>query len=340
MSNVQEKTMPAAGKGVLNQPISETPVAIFDFETTGLNAGPDRVVEVSVVRVDPGGEPKLVLDTLVNPRRKMAATEIHGITDADVRDAPRFEEIAGDLLRATYGCVLASYNIYFDICFLEYELSQVGMKKMAPHLCLMYMRPLLGLGCRCSLENACADHGLSYQNGHQAAHDALLSAQLWSVYQKAFQKRGVEIFGDLINLKQYKFLSSLTADPFSAPIADRLPGAQRLKSRAGYQQQLAPGAGPEPQLAAEQRHDMLHTYWESLKAILTDLEVTKDEVRSLDAMKKTLGLTREEIRALHARAFASMIGQAVEDRVLTDSECLSLKKLYKCLDRLGWAPGQ
>jgi DNA polymerase-3 subunit epsilon len=67
--------------GLMDRPISETSIAIIDFETTGLNAGVDRVVEASVVRVDPGQKPDLILDTLVNPGRRMAATDIHGITE-------------------------------------------------------------------------------------------------------------------------------------------------------------------------------------------------------------------------------------------------------------------
>jgi DNA polymerase-3 subunit epsilon len=73
--------------GILTRNISESPIAVFDFETTGLTPGVDRVVEISVARIDPGEEPRLVLDTLVNPMRRMGATEIHGITDADVIDA-------------------------------------------------------------------------------------------------------------------------------------------------------------------------------------------------------------------------------------------------------------
>src|SRR5437899_8402986 len=96
-------------------PIAETPVAVLDFETTGLSPGRDRVVEVAVVRVEPGQPPRLVLDTLVNPRRRMACTEIHGITDADVADAPEFAEIADDLQAAIGGCALAAYNVYFDL---------------------------------------------------------------------------------------------------------------------------------------------------------------------------------------------------------------------------------
>src|SRR3990172_5398809 len=111
-------------KGLMDRAIADTPVAILDFETTGLNAGVDRVVEVSVVRVDPGQQPKLLLDTLVNPQRRMGATDIHGITEEDVADAPRFEDIAGKLVKALYDSVIAAYNVYFDIGFLEYELGR------------------------------------------------------------------------------------------------------------------------------------------------------------------------------------------------------------------------
>jgi DNA polymerase III epsilon subunit-like protein len=86
----------ASTSGIVDRCIHESPIAVVDFETTGLTPGFDRVIEVSVVRLDPGKEARLVLDTLVNPMRPVAATEIHGITDADVAKAPRFHEIAGE----------------------------------------------------------------------------------------------------------------------------------------------------------------------------------------------------------------------------------------------------
>jgi DNA polymerase-3 subunit epsilon len=67
--------------GIVDSRIQETPIAILDFETTGLTPGYDRVVEVCVMRCVPGQAPRIVLDTLVNPLRAVAATEIHGITD-------------------------------------------------------------------------------------------------------------------------------------------------------------------------------------------------------------------------------------------------------------------
>src|SRR5207245_596356 len=77
----------AAEQSVLDTPVSRSAIAVVDIETTGLHPGADRLIEISVVRVEPGAAPFITLDTLVNPGRKVAATEIHGITDADVSDA-------------------------------------------------------------------------------------------------------------------------------------------------------------------------------------------------------------------------------------------------------------
>ncbi len=57
----------------------------------------------------------------------MGATEIHGITDRDVLDAPRFEDLARELLHALSGCVVAAHNVYFDLRFLRFELDRLGL---------------------------------------------------------------------------------------------------------------------------------------------------------------------------------------------------------------------
>jgi DNA polymerase-3 subunit epsilon len=320
--------------GVMDRTIKDTPVAVIDFETTGLNTGVDRVVEVSVVRIEPGQKPELVLDTLVNPERRMAATDIHGITEEDVAGAPRFEEIAGNLVRGLYDCVIAAYNVYFDIGFLEYELDKAGLRYLPPYFCLMYMRPMIGLGNRCSLDDACRFHCIEYSKKHRASADALAGAYLWNLYLEAIKERKIRTYKELAYLRSYKFIQSFERDPIVPPVADTLKSTRRLKSRRIPVEVVEAVA---PFLSREDAH---YSYWEALKTVLSDLEVTKEEITYLATKKQELGLTPEEVRSLHARAFADLIFQFIEDKVLDDNESQKLHRLYQCLSKLGWAPGE
>jgi DNA polymerase III subunit epsilon len=314
--------------GIQDRLISETPVAIIDFETTGLTAGFDRVVEVSVVRVDPGQQPRLVFDTLINPRRPMAATEVHGITDADVENAPVFADIAGDVVAATAGCVVAAYNVYFDMQFLKFELGTVGVSHPPPHFCLMYLRPMLGLGSRCKLQEACTSHGIERTASHIAAADAMASGELLLKYQTELKAKGVRTYGELAKLKKYKFTESFRRAPLPDASSFGLTGGKTVVSRAN----LANGSPAIRNPAAG--------YWDLLKSVLVDLEITEQELGAIKAEQESGGLSDEEIRMLHARAFASAVSSFTADQRINSSEQERLRRLYACLAKLGWAPGQ
>src|SRR6266566_1526325 len=174
---------------IIDSQVSTTTIAVVDTETTGLYPRTDRLVEISVVRCEPGQTPSVVVNTLINPQRHVGATEIHGITDDDVVDAPTFADIAGEVADALTGCVVAAYNVYFDVRFLNEEFARVGLKPLPPYLCLMYMRPMLGLGRKCCLSDACKEHGISHEKTHTAAGDALASTALWSVYRQEMASR-------------------------------------------------------------------------------------------------------------------------------------------------------
>lgn len=224
--------MIGSSAGIVNERIHDTPIAVLDFETTGMRAGPDRVVEVSVVRVEPGGRIRLALDSLVNPQRRVGATWVHGITDADVAGAPTFRDLAGDLVRALAGCVVAAYNVYFDLSFLAYELESVGVRQLPPHLCLMYLRPTLGLGRRCSLGDACAEHAIRLDRAHATYHDTMASAELMALYLREIRSRGLSTFGELARLHKYKFFDSFARPLLTPSLAAHLRPCGRMKSRA------------------------------------------------------------------------------------------------------------
>lgn len=325
--------------GVYERCVADTPIAVVDFETTGLTPGGDRVVEVSVVRLEPNTAPQLILDTLVNPRRPVAATEIHGITDADVVDAPPFEDVAGDFVRAIAESVVASYNVYFDMRFMQHELAAAGLPCAPPHFCLMYLRPMLGFGKRCCLEEACRVHGVRYQTAHLAAADCEAAAGLMHCYLAELRSRGISTFADLADLKDYKFVRSFERIPVDAAIVADRPPCTHLKSR---RQRAEPGPSLGTKQVEPKREDSrlaLKSYWGALRTVVADLQVTDAEIEYLKDKKRQLGLADEQVRVLHARAFSSAISRFVDDEWLDDREAMCLHQLRQCLAQLGWAPG-
>lgn len=318
-------------KGIANNKINETPIAVVDLETTGLTPGFDRVVEISVFKKEPAKSSYLAFDTLVNPRRPVSATEIHGITDEDVKNAPTFDDIAGDFVDALSGCVIAAYNVYFDIKFLERELNQTGVSYLPPHFCLMYMRPLLNLGHRCNLETACHEHGINFncQTAHIAASDAEVSAKLMEYYLNVMSDRKISTFGQLSRLKSYKFLNSFMYAPLPKAESFNLKKSKKFLSRAKRQPVTV---DPERRAISE--------YWDSLRIVLADLDITEQELKSILDIRRKIHLPKEKLRMLHAKAFASVISQFISDKTLDDKEVLKLKRLFQCLSKLGWAPGE
>jgi len=105
------------------------PVVFFDTETTGTDPSQDRIVELSLVRISPapvGVEAPRTWRTNPGVRIPIEASEIHGIYNKDVDDAPSFGDIADELLELIKGADLAGFNIHrFDIRVLQAELHRV-----------------------------------------------------------------------------------------------------------------------------------------------------------------------------------------------------------------------
>lgn len=106
------------------------PVVFFDLETTGIDPMRDRIVELCLLRVCPLPVAIEAPRTWrVNPEMKIPseATKIHGISDDDIRSAPKFGEIADDLLALIDGTDLAGFSISrFDVRVLLNEFARCG----------------------------------------------------------------------------------------------------------------------------------------------------------------------------------------------------------------------
>jgi DNA polymerase-3 subunit epsilon len=105
------------------------PICFFDLETTGIDIGKDRIVEISIFKVFPNGN-KESKTWLVNPTIPIPAqtTAVHGITDEKVANEPTFNELATQVHNMIKDCDLGGFNSdRFDIPLLAEELLRAGV---------------------------------------------------------------------------------------------------------------------------------------------------------------------------------------------------------------------
>src|SRR5918995_653553 len=106
------------------------PLAFIDIEATGNNVSADRIVEIAIVKYMADGT-RTVKRKIINPQMPIppAITEIHGITDEMVKDAPPFKQAAHDIKQFLDGCDLACYNAYrLDIPILIEEFIRADVE--------------------------------------------------------------------------------------------------------------------------------------------------------------------------------------------------------------------
>ena len=105
------------------------PLVVFDLETTGLDLVKDRIIQISYIKVMPNGE-ELRGNHLVNPgvHIEPVITQLTGISDETVKDAPTFKQLAKRLADEFTGCDFAGFNSnHFDVPLLAEEFVRAGI---------------------------------------------------------------------------------------------------------------------------------------------------------------------------------------------------------------------
>ena len=172
---------------------------VVDVETTGISArGGDRITEVAAVLVQ-GGRVEDAFHSLVNPERAIPRfiTELTGISDAMVRDAPCFHEIAGELAQHFAGRVFVAHNARFDWNFLSSEygrLARAPFGELAPtQLCTVRLaRRLLSHLPRRNLDAVAWHYGVDIDGRHRAAGDARATAHVLLGLLRDAERSGID----------------------------------------------------------------------------------------------------------------------------------------------------
>jgi DNA polymerase-3 subunit epsilon len=111
-------------------PLSLTrPICFIDLETTGINVSTDRIVEIAIVKIGVDGT-KQVKRRLVNPEMPIPkdSSDVHGITDDMVKDAPSFKAMANEIKQFMEGADIGGYNSNrFDVPMLNEEFLRAGI---------------------------------------------------------------------------------------------------------------------------------------------------------------------------------------------------------------------
>jgi DNA polymerase-3 subunit epsilon len=155
--------------------------AVVDIETTGNGYKGSKITEISIFIFD--GEK--VLDeftTLVNPESTIPAfiTNLTGITDAMVRTAPKFYEIAKKVQEITKDCIFVAHNVNFDYNIIQAEFKNLGFDFKRKKLCTVRLSRKLIPGLNSySLGKICVDENIPINGRHRARGDVEATVELF-----------------------------------------------------------------------------------------------------------------------------------------------------------------
>jgi DNA polymerase III subunit epsilon len=153
---------------------------VVDLETTGIDPTRDRITEVAVIWVENGKETQR-WTTLVNPGVSIPAEiqALTGINNSMVRSAPKFEDIAADLLEKIQGQLFVAHNARFDYGFLKHAFARSQLSFTADVLCTVRLsRRLEPEHAKHNLDCLVERHNLKTEFRHRAMGDAELLVQL------------------------------------------------------------------------------------------------------------------------------------------------------------------
>lgn len=295
-----------------------TPFAVVDVETTGFSPRlHDRTLEVAVVRLAPNGALEDEYVTLLNPGRDMGATDVHGLTAADICEAPSFAEVVGDVAVRLDGAILVGHNVRFDLSFLVAECSRAGHSLPAmPALCTLRLAYLLqpGLASR-RLADCCASAGIRLDGAHSALGDARATAQLLVAYLDEGHARGLDSLGAFgckpLALPGEAWCRALPTGRYLR----REQAARRRGERTTYLARLVDRLDTTGVASAE-----VAAYLDLLDRALEDRRITELEADALMATAQEWGLSRHQVTDAHHHYLRTLVEAAWADGEISPAE--------------------
>lgn len=195
--------------------------AVVDLETTGSLPSSDRIIEIGIVIIH-NGEIVDTFDSLINPERSIPPfiAGMTGISNEEVKKAPKFFEIAKEIVLKLKGHVFVAHNVNFDYNFLKYEFQQLGYTFTSRRLCTVQLsRKLYPEYKSHGLSKLVKRFNLYMSDRHRAMGDAQATAEflLRSLADKTSTEQEVK------NLVNFGVQSARLPDSLSIDVLHQLP---------------------------------------------------------------------------------------------------------------------
>ena len=285
----------------------DAPFAVVAIETTGFSpARSDRIVEVAIVRVDARGRIEDEYATLVDPGRDVGPVFVHGISNSEVRDAPTFEDIAGELLARMDGAVVVAHNAAVEEGFLAAEFARMGVAiPLNPALCSLWLARRTLRAPNHRLGTLARAAGLPIAEAHTALADARTVA--------ALLPQMLAVHGQPL-----RYLTGLRP----MPELDREVGPTTRfgELRPGTDGWLASMVARLPRSVVDAPAADAQRYVDALTVALSDGRILGGEAQLLARLAGSAGIGADQVLALHRRCLEHMRVATFENDILTTAE--------------------
>ncbi len=185
--------------------------AIVDIETTGGSSRLEKITEIAIYQHD-GKKITGEFVSLINPERSIPyfITSLTGISNEMVENAPRFYEVAKQIIEFTEGRIFVAHNARFDYSFIRQEFKALGYNFKRNILDTITLGRKLIPGHRSySLGNICRELGIEINGRHRAAGDAFATVKLLEMLIEKDRETNRGLSGLLKNTKISKLNPNL-----------------------------------------------------------------------------------------------------------------------------------
>ena len=180
--------------------IDEEEFVVFDIETTGLNSHTNEIIEIGAVKIKAG---RIVdrYSQLINPGRPIPyhITEITSITDEQVANEPKIDEVIGKFVDFVGDAVLVAHNAPFDMGFIKRDIKKYLNIDLQSSVIdtLQMARDLFPDLKKYGLGDLNKTLGLALEKHHRAVDDSQATANMFIIFLDKYKEKGLEYIKDI-----------------------------------------------------------------------------------------------------------------------------------------------